>query len=103
MAYQHSKRKNFFTAKGVNKASGLRNVAARLNLEAAHALGAGDTEMDTFLSEVGFAVIVGKAKLSVHGRKETLRVSTPLELGELILAYADLLKSKAPQTANAAA
>jgi hydroxymethylpyrimidine pyrophosphatase-like HAD family hydrolase len=95
MAYQHSKRNNFFTAKGVNKASGLRAVADKLGLAAGDALGAGDTEMDSFLSEVGFAVIVGRARLSFQGRKETIRVATPLELGDLILAYAGLLKPKA--------
>jgi hydroxymethylpyrimidine pyrophosphatase-like HAD family hydrolase len=92
MAYQHSKRNSFFTATGVNKASGLRALAAQLKLDPAEALGAGDTEMDTFLAEVGFAVIVGNAKLSFQGRKQTIRVATPQELGELILAYADLLQ-----------
>jgi hydroxymethylpyrimidine pyrophosphatase-like HAD family hydrolase len=94
MAYQHSKRNSFFTAHGINKASGLRAVADRLKLDPAEAFGAGDTEMDTFLTEVGFAVIVGKLKLPFRGRKETIRVETPLELGDLILAYADLLKGK---------
>jgi hydroxymethylpyrimidine pyrophosphatase-like HAD family hydrolase len=92
MAYQHSRRNNFFTAKGVNKSSGIHQIATKLNLAAADALGAGDTEMDTFLSEVGFAVIVGGAKLSFRGKKGTTRVETPLELGDLILAYAGLLK-----------
>lgn len=94
MAYQHGKRTNFFTAKGVNKASGIRETAAKLGLASVEALGAGDTEMDTFLSEVGFAVIVGGAKLSFRGKKETTRVATPMELGDLIFAYADLLKGK---------
>jgi hydroxymethylpyrimidine pyrophosphatase-like HAD family hydrolase len=94
MAYQHSKRNSFFTAAGVNKAFGLRKVAEKIDRTCAAALGAGDTEMDTFLSEVGFAVIVGEAKLSFRGRTETMRVSTPQELGDLILAYADFLKRK---------
>ena len=94
MAYQHSKRNSFFTARGVNKAFGLREVATRIDRTCAAALGAGDTEMDTFLSEVGFAVIVGDAKLSFRGQSETMRVSTPQELGDLILAYADFLKHK---------
>jgi len=100
MAYQHSKRNNFITAKGVNKASGLRAMAAKLDLNCADALGAGDTEMDTFLSEAGFAVLVGEAKLPFRGRQETVRVSTPLELGELIVAYANGLSEKAglPET-----
>ena len=40
------------------------------------------------------AVIVGKARLSFRGQKETIRVETPMELGELVLGYADLLKAK---------
>ena len=95
MAYQHTRRNNFFTAKGVNKSSGLRVIADRLNLAPEHALGAGDTEMDVFLTEVGFAVIVGNSRLSFRGLKQTIRVSTPLELGDLILSFATLLKSKA--------
>ncbi len=94
MAYQHSKRNSFFTTKGVNKASGLRAVAEKINRSCTEALGAGDTEMDTFLSEVGFAVIVGDAKLRFRGRRETIRVATPQELGDLMLAYAGFLKGK---------
>jgi hypothetical protein len=94
MAYQHSKRNSFFTARGVNKAFGLREVATSINRLCPASLGAGDTEMDTFLSEVGFAVIVGGANLSFRGRTETIHVATPQELGDLILAYADLLKRK---------
>ena len=92
MAYQHSKRNSFFTAKGVNKTSGTQEIAKRFDLSTISALGAGDTEMDTFLSEVGFSVIVGDAKLPFRGRQESARVATPLELGELILEYAHLLK-----------
>jgi hydroxymethylpyrimidine pyrophosphatase-like HAD family hydrolase len=96
MAYQHSKRNNFFTATGVSKKSGLRAMAKRLGLNPVAALGAGDTEMDNFLSEVGLAVIVGQARLGFRGRLETIRVPTPLKLGELILSYAELLKGRAP-------
>lgn len=94
MAYQHSKRNSFFTTQGVNKASGLRAVAGKIDRSCEQALGAGDTEMDTFLSEVGFAVIVGEARLPYRGRFETIRVATPQELGELMLAFADFLKHK---------
>ena len=92
MAYQHSKRNSFFTGKGINKATGLCAMAEYLKLSAIDALGAGDTEMDTFLSEVGCAVIVGEGKLPFRGRRETLRVETPVELGEMIQAYASMLK-----------
>jgi hydroxymethylpyrimidine pyrophosphatase-like HAD family hydrolase len=94
MAYQHSKRNSFFTTEGVNKASGLRAVAEKINRSCTESLGAGDTEMDTFLSEVGFAVIVGGAKLRFRGRQETIRVATPQELGNVLLAYAGFLKGK---------
>jgi len=94
MAYQHSKRNSFFTAGGVDKASGLRTLAARFNLDPGDSLGAGDTQMDTFLAEVGFAVIVGGAKLPFRGRRETIRVADPLMLGELIVTYAEMLKPK---------
>jgi hydroxymethylpyrimidine pyrophosphatase-like HAD family hydrolase len=96
MAYQHSKRNNFFTAKGVNKAFGLREVANKIGRFPDEALGAGDTEMDSFLSEVGCAVIVGNAKLSYRGRKETIRVASPLDLGNLVLGFANLLQANIP-------
>ncbi len=94
MSYQHSRRNNFFTKKNVSKASGLHAIAKKLNLNPAGAVGAGDTEMDTFLSEVGFSVVVGEAKLSFRGLSHTVRVSTPLKLGELIITYAQLLSGK---------
>jgi hypothetical protein len=50
--------------------------------------------MDTFLSEVGFAVIVGRARLPFCGQKHTVRVATPMELGELIIAYAEQLRTR---------
>ena len=96
MAYQHSKRNSFFTAKGVNKAFGLREVASKIGRFPDEALGAGDTEMDSFLSEVGCAVIVGNAKLSYRGRKETIRVASPLDLGNLVLSFANLLQANIP-------
>jgi len=94
MSYQHSKRNNFFTSTDVSKASGLRAIAKQLGLNPLAALGAGDTEMDSFLNEVGFAVIVGDARLDVCGRSGTFRVSTPLKLGELLLCYAEILKGR---------
>jgi hypothetical protein len=33
MAYQHTKRSNFFTHKGVDKLSGTREIAARLGIQ----------------------------------------------------------------------
>lgn len=96
MAYQHSKRNSFFTRKGVDKASGIREIARRFDLSLLDSFGAGDTEMDTFLSEVGLAVIVGEAPLPYRGAVDTLRVDSPLELGEVIVHLAELAAHKGP-------
>jgi hydroxymethylpyrimidine pyrophosphatase-like HAD family hydrolase len=84
MAYQHAKRNSFFTRKNVDKASGLREMATRLNLSLVDSVGAGDTGMDSFLNEVGLAVIVGAANLPFKGKVDTLRVPNPAALGEFI-------------------
>jgi len=90
MAYQHSKRNSFFTRKGVDKASGTREIAKRFNLSLENAVGAGDTEMDTFLSEVGLAIIVGSAVLPYRGKIDTVRVDGPADLGRVVLRMAEL-------------
>ena len=89
MAYQHSKRNSFFTRKGVDKAYGLKEIAKHFKVDLEHSVGAGDTEMDSFLSEVGLAVIVGGAKLKYRGKSDTLRVGNPTELGEFLSAMAE--------------
>jgi hydroxymethylpyrimidine pyrophosphatase-like HAD family hydrolase len=89
MAYQHSKRNSFFTRKGVDKAYGLRQMAKNFGLSLDDSVAAGDTEMDTFLSEAGLAVIVGHAPLRFRGKSETLRVSSPIDLGELLSHMAE--------------
>src|SRR5437879_6441717 len=58
-AYQHSKRSNVFTHKGIDKLSGSQALAGHLGIDLRDSIGAGDTEMDRFLSGVGLAVIVG--------------------------------------------
>jgi len=95
MAYQHARRNSFFTRKGVDKAFGIREIARRFDLSLTDSFGAGDTEMDTFLSEVGFAVIVGGAPLPFCGTIDTLRVPSPAELGDAIIHLASLLGHKA--------
>jgi hydroxymethylpyrimidine pyrophosphatase-like HAD family hydrolase len=89
MAYQHSKRNSFFTRKGVDKAYGLKEIAKYFKVSLDHSVGAGDTEMDSFLSEVGLAVIVGGADLRFRGKSDTLRVGNPSDLGELLSAMAE--------------
>jgi len=95
MAYQHSKRNSFFTRKGVDKASGTREIAKRFDLSLDDSVGAGDTEMDTFLSEVGLAIIVGGAVLPYRGKIDTLRVDGPADLGHVILRMAELERAAA--------
>jgi hydroxymethylpyrimidine pyrophosphatase-like HAD family hydrolase len=94
MAYQHSKRSSFFTHVGVDKSFGLRELADKLDITLKDSFGAGDTEMDTFLSEIGLAVIVGNGKISYEGTLGTVRVKDPLELGSLIGAAGQIAKSK---------
>ena len=95
MAYQHSKRNSFFTRRGVDKASGLKEMAKLLNLSLADSVGAGDTGMDSFLNEVGLAVIVGGSDLPFKGKSDTLRVASPPKLGSLIHAMAQLAGKEA--------
>lgn len=95
MAYQHSKRNSFFTRRGVDKASGLKEMAKLLKLSLADSVGAGDTGMDSFLNEVGLAVIVGGADLPFKGKTDTLRVASPPELGSLIHSMAQMADKEA--------
>jgi hydroxymethylpyrimidine pyrophosphatase-like HAD family hydrolase len=94
MAYQHSRRNNFFTRQGVDKAFGVREIAKRFDLSLNDSFGAGDTEMDNFLSEMGLAIVVGGAPLPYQGKHQTMRVADPLELGETIKQFALLAQSK---------
>jgi len=89
MAYQHSKRNSFFTRKGVDKAYGLEQIAKQFKVSLDDSVGAGDTGMDTFLSTVGLAVMVGGADLPFRGKSDTLRVGNPIELGEFLSHLAE--------------
>ena len=64
MAYQHTKKSNFFTHEGIDKLTGAEQIAEKINFSLSHSLGAGDTEMDVFLSAVGLAVHVGNPYLN---------------------------------------
>jgi hydroxymethylpyrimidine pyrophosphatase-like HAD family hydrolase len=94
MAYQHSKRNSFFTRRGVDKAYGLKELAKRLKISLADSVGAGDTEMDSFLNEVGLAVVVGGRLLSFRGKSETARVESPAELGRLLQKLAEFSRKE---------
>jgi hydroxymethylpyrimidine pyrophosphatase-like HAD family hydrolase len=90
MAYQHQTPAGFITRKGVDKREGAARMAAHLGVRLADSVGAGDTEMDNFLSEVGLAIHVGAANLPYEGRRATIRVRTSAELGRLLFRLAEL-------------
>jgi hydroxymethylpyrimidine pyrophosphatase-like HAD family hydrolase len=94
MAYQHSQPSTFHTRPGVDKAFGTKELAALLKISLADSLGAGDTLMDSFLKEVGLAAIVGRDTLPYRGIRETVVVSDPRELGELIGSFARLVAQR---------
>ncbi len=94
MAYQHSQPNTYFTRKGVSKASGNKEMAKRLGVSLDNSIGAGNTEMDTFLTDVGLAIVVGKDRIPFAGRRETLTVDDPRDLGELMISYANKIRER---------
>jgi hypothetical protein len=80
---------------GVDKLSGARRLAERLQVDLADSVGAGDTEMDTFLNGVGLAVAVGPAPPPYAGLRGTLRVRDPAQLGLLFGRLAELHGARA--------
>ena len=97
MAYQHTDPGGFLTAPGVDKLSGAREAAARLDFDLAESVGAGDTPMDAFLAGCGLAVHVGPMSLTYEGRLGTIRLRDPFELGDALFHLATL-----PHEASAA-
>jgi hydroxymethylpyrimidine pyrophosphatase-like HAD family hydrolase len=90
MAYQHTKQNNFITHRGVNKLYGAEKMASLLQFDLAHSVGAGDSEMDTFLKGVGLAVHVGNPSLSYEGISDTIRLQDFIEFGDLLFRFADM-------------
>jgi hydroxymethylpyrimidine pyrophosphatase-like HAD family hydrolase len=91
MAYQHTRRSNFLNQAGVDKLFGAKRIADLLHFDLAASIGAGDTEMDRFLSGVGLAVLVGGMKLDFQGVRGTLRLKDSFELGDLLFQTAAML------------
>lgn len=94
MAYQHTKRSNFITHKGVDKLFGARTMADLLQCDLRDSLGAGDTELDNFLAGVGLALLVGNDELSFRGLVETIKLNDSSELGSLLFRAAELAANK---------
>lgn len=93
MAYQHTKKSNFFTHNGVDKLFGAKQIAKKLNFDFEHSIGAGDTEMDTFMKGIGMAIHVGHNILHYHGRFPSLHAAGSSELGELLFELAAMQKT----------
>jgi hydroxymethylpyrimidine pyrophosphatase-like HAD family hydrolase len=89
MAYQHTKRSNFITHKGVDKLFGARAMADLLKCDLRSSLGAGDTELDNFLSGVGLALVVGNNQLKFRGLVDTIELKDSLELGAVLFKAAE--------------
>jgi hydroxymethylpyrimidine pyrophosphatase-like HAD family hydrolase len=94
MAYQHTKRSNFFTHKGVDKLFGARVMSDLLKCDLRDSLGAGDTELDNFLAGVGLALLVGNNQLRFNGLIETIKLNNSFELGALLFRAAELAAAK---------
>lgn len=90
MAYQHTKRSNFITHKGVDKLYGAQAMADVLGVDLRQSLGAGDTELDNFLNGVGLALIVGNNDLKFNGQVDTIKLKDSSELGNLLFRAAAL-------------
>ena len=93
MAYQHTKKSNFFTHTGVDKRSGSEHIATHLGFELQHSLGAGDSEMDTFLTAVGQAVHIGNPYLKYEGLLPSIRLESSKELGDLLFQLAAMQRT----------
>ena len=91
MAYQHTKRSNFFTHTGVNKLTGTEAIAKHVGFSLADSIGAGDSEMDKFLEGVGLTVQVGdNPRFAFRGLQETIKIKTSFELGDFLFRLAAL-------------
>lgn len=90
MAYQHTKRSNFITHKGVDKLFGAEAMAKFLQSDLRASLGAGDTELDNFLSGVGLALLVGNHELAFRGVVDTIKLRDSMELGAVLFRAAEL-------------
>jgi hydroxymethylpyrimidine pyrophosphatase-like HAD family hydrolase len=93
MAYQHHNPSDFFTKAGVSKSFGTRELARKMNISLLDSVSGGDTSMDDFLETTGLAVIVGEDNnLKYRGRKETMWVDSPSELGELLISLCEMVR-----------
>jgi hydroxymethylpyrimidine pyrophosphatase-like HAD family hydrolase len=94
MAYQHARKSSFVTRDGIDKLWGAKALANALSIDLTHAIGAGDTPMDTFLKGVGLAIHVGPINLEYRGISATLKLKNALEFGAVLFRLAELQREK---------
>lgn len=94
MVYQHTKRSSFITRRNVGKLFGARAIARHVAVDLDESIGAGDSELDTFLAGTGLSILVGNADLDFKGRAETIRLADSLALGELFFDLASLIRDQ---------
>jgi hydroxymethylpyrimidine pyrophosphatase-like HAD family hydrolase len=94
MAYQHTKRTNFFTRKGVDKLFGAQKISMHFNIDLTQSIGAGDTELDRFLCGVGLAVVVGNAEVTFKGLLQTIKLRDAFQFGSLLFRLAELQRER---------
>ena len=93
MAYQHTQKSNFFTHAGVDKRFGAEEIAKLLDFDLDHSVGAGDSQMDTFLAAVSQPVHVGNHMLPFQHQHPAIKLSGSNELGHLLFELANLEKT----------
>lgn len=89
LAFQHAKASSFVTHEGVDKRSGAAWLCGQLGADPAASVGAGDTELDTFLEGVGLSLHVGTLDLAYRGVHDTIRLPDPFALGAVLAHVAD--------------
>lgn len=89
LAFQHGKPSSFVTCAGVNKKSGSTWLCETLGADPQASIGAGDTELDTFLDGVGIALHVGTLDLAFRGVHDTIRLPDPFAYGDVLAHVVD--------------
>jgi hypothetical protein len=69
-------------------------MARHLGIDLTHSIGAGDTELDSFLSGVGLAILVGNNNLDYKGLMQTIRLGDAFQFGSLLFRLAELQREK---------
>ena len=94
MAYQHTKRNNFFTHNKVDKLFGTLQMAKHMDFSPEDSLGAGDSNMDVFLDGVGLSVHVRTPDLPFHGKLLTLKLQDYHAYGEILTKLSSMQKKQ---------